>query len=52
MQTNVATPDIVGPKMLEVVASVLAVVCKQMQQLQTMMGPAVHGGDDTSHNTL
>ena len=30
--------------MLEVVASVLAVVCKRMQQLTTMLGPAVHRG--------
>ena len=29
------TPNIVGLKMLGVVASVLAVVCKQMQQLPT-----------------
>ena len=29
------TPKIVGPRMLGVVASVLAVVCKQMQQLPT-----------------
>ena len=30
--------------MLEVVACVLAVVCKRMQQLPTMLGPAVHRG--------
>ena len=30
--------------MLAVVAYVLAVVCKRMQQLPTMLGPAVHRG--------
>ena len=30
--------------MLGVVAYVLAVVCKRMQQLPTMLGPAVHRG--------
>ena len=38
--------------MLGVVASVLAVVCKRMQQLPTMLGPAVHRGKDTTHKTL
>ena len=38
--------------MLAVVASVLAVLCKLMQQLPTMLGPAVHCGKDTSHKTL
>ena len=33
--------------MLGVVACVLAVVCKRMQQLPTMLGPAVHRGKDT-----
>ena len=42
MQTNATTPNIVGPTMLGVVASVLAVVCKRMQQLPTMLGPAVY----------
>ena len=32
--------------------SVLAVVCKRMQQLPTMLGPAVHRGKDTTHKTL
>ena len=39
-----ATPNIVAPTILEVVACVLAVVCKRMQQLPTMLGPAVHRG--------
>ena len=51
-ENSAATPNIVWPKMLEVVASVLVVVCKQMQQLQTILGLAVHGGEDTSHNAL
>ena len=38
--------------MLGVVASVLAVVCKRMQQLPTMLGPAVHHGKDTIQKTL
>ena len=42
----------VGPTMLGVVASVLAVVCKRMQQLPTMLGPAVHRGKDTTHKSL
>ena len=46
------TPNIVGLTMLGVVASVLAVVWKQMQQLPTMLGPALHRGKDTTHETL
>ena len=38
--------------MLGVVASVLPVVCKRMQQLPTMLGPVVHRGKDTTHKTL
>ena len=38
--------------MLGVVACVLAVVCKRMQQLPTMLGPAVHRRKDTTHKTL
>ena len=38
--------------MVGVVASSLAVVCKQMQQLPTMLGPAVRRGKDTTHKTL
>ena len=34
MQKDATTPNIVGPRMLRVVASVLALVCKRMQQLQ------------------
>ena len=42
MLTDATTPNIVAPTMLGVVACVLAVVCKRMQQLPTMLGPAVH----------
>ena len=52
VQTDATTPNIVGPTMLGVVASVLAVVCKRMQQLPTILGPAVHRGKDTTHKTL
>ena len=45
-------PNIVAPTMLKVVVYVLAVVCKRMQQLPTMLGPAVHRGKDTTHKTL
>ena len=38
--------------MLGVVACVLAVMCEQMQQLPTMLGPAVHRGKDTTHKSL
>ena len=41
-----------GSTMLGVVASVLAVECTRMQQLPTMLGPAVHRGKDTTHKTL
>ena len=41
-----------GSTMLGVVASVLALVCTRMQQLPTMLGPAVHCGKDTTHKTL
>ena len=37
MQTGVTTPNIVGATMLGVVACVLAMVCKRMQQLPTML---------------
>ena len=40
VQTDATTLKIVGSTMLEVVASVLAVVCKRMQQLPTMLGHA------------
>jgi len=52
MQMDATTPNIVGPRMLGVVACVLAVVCKRMQQLPTMLGPAVHRGKDTTHKSL
>ena len=51
-QTDATTPNIVAPTMLRVVASVLAVVCKWMQQLPTMFGRAVHRGKDTTHKSL
>ena len=51
VQTGATTPSIVAPTMLGVVACVL-VVCKRMQQLQTMLGPAVHRGKNTSHKSL
>ena len=46
------TLNIGGPTMLGVVASVLAVVCKRMQELPILilLGPAVHRGKETSHN--
>ena len=47
-----ATTPNVAPTMLGVVACVLAVVSKQMQQLPTMLGPAVRRGKDTTHKTL
>ena len=46
------TPNIGGPTMLGVLASVLAVVYKRMQELPTLLGPAVHRGKDTTHKTL
>ena len=44
VQTDATTPKIV--------ASVLAVLCKRMKQLQTMLEPAVHRGKDTTHKSL
>ena len=38
VQTDATTPNIVGLTVLGVIASLLAVVCKRMQQLQTMLG--------------
>ena len=52
VQTGATTPNIVVPTMLGVVACVLAVVCKRMQQLPTSLGPAVHRGKDTTHKSL
>ena len=37
VQTDATTPNIVAPTMLGVVACVLAVVCKRMQQLPTLL---------------
>ena len=44
---DATTPNTVGPTILGVVASVLAVLCKWMQKL-----PTVHHGKDTTHKTL
>ena len=52
MQTGGTTPNIVAPTMLGVVACVLAVVYKQMQQLPTSLEPAVHRGKNTTHRSL
>ena len=52
VQTDATTPNIGALTMLAVVACVLAVVCKRMQQLPTMLGPAVHRGKDTTHKSL
>ena len=52
LQTGATTPNIVAPTMLGVVACVLAVMCKRMQQLATSLGPAVHRGKNTAHRSL
>ena len=52
VQTDATTPNIIVPTMVGIVAFVLAVVCKRMQQLSTMLGPAVHRGKDTTHKSL
>ena len=52
VQTDATTSNIARPTILGVVASVLAVRCKRMQQLPTMLGPAVHRGKETTHKTL
>jgi len=52
VQTDATTPNIVGATMLGVVECVLAVVCKRMQQLPTMLRPAVQHGKDTTHKSL
>ena len=41
-----------GSTMFKVVTSVLAVECTRMQQLPTMLVPAVYRGKDTTHKTL
>ena len=53
-QTDATTPNIVAPTMLGVVACVLAVVCKRMQQLPTMLRQQcweLHRGKDTTHKS-
>ena len=40
------------PTMVGVVASVLAVVCKRMRQVPTMLGPAVRREKDIIQKTL
>ena len=52
VQTEATTPNNNFATLLGVVASVLAVVCKRMQQLPTTLGPAVHHGKDTTQKTL
>ena len=52
VQTGATTPNIVAPTMLGVVACVLAVVCKRMQQLPTSLGPAVHRRKNTTQRSL
>ena len=47
VQTNATTPNILWSTLLGVVASELAVVCKWVQQLPTIRGPAVHCGKTT-----
>ena len=49
VQTDATTPNIVAPTILRVVARVLAVVCKRMQQLPASLRPAVHRGKNTTH---
>ena len=52
VQTDATTSNIVWPKMLGVIVSVLAVLCKRMQQVPTMLGLALHRGKFTTHTTL
>ena len=52
VKTDPTTLNIVAPTMLGVAACVLAVVRKRMQQLPTILGPAVHCGKDTTHKSL
>ena len=52
MKTDATTPNIVAPTMLGVLASMMAMVCKRMQQIPTMLGPTVHRGKDTTHKSL
>ena len=52
VQTDATTLNIVGPTIVGVVTSVLAVVCKRMQQLPTMLEHAVHLGKDSTHKNM
>ena len=53
VQTGATIPNIIKPKTLGDVASVLAVVCKRMQHFPIiMLEPALHCGKDTTHKTL
>ena len=52
VQMDATTPNIVAPTMLGVVVCLLAVGCKRMQQLLTMLGPALHRWKDTTHKSL
>ena len=49
---DATTPNIVGSTMIRVVAPVLAVVCKRMQYLPTMLAPTVQREKDTTHKTF
>ena len=48
LQMEKTTANVVGPRTLGVVASVLAVVCKRVQRLPTLLGPAVNCGKDAT----
>ena len=52
VQTDATTPNTLRPTIVGVNTSVLAVVCKRMQQLPTMLGHAVHRGKDTTHKNM
>ena len=52
VQTGATTPNIVAPTMLVVVACVLAVVCKRMQQLPTSLGHAVYRNERAWPNNV
>ena len=47
---DTTTPNIVGPTLLR--PHWQLVVCIRMQQLPTILGPAVHRGKGTTHKTL
>ena len=51
VQRDATTPNIVASAMFGIVVSMLAVVCKGMQQLSAVFGLAVHCGKDTTHKT-